>query len=176
MYKKMYYFTFWQTLFFSIYILGADVAMIVLIVTNFLPFWVSVLPTCLLFFGTWHLFHTGFWSPIYLNDTNIKFKGKEYLWDDIKITAYPEGQRSLYYQYVLYIGLEFYTNKKEMKKNSICQVYLNEKNLDMLLAHYNKKILVIDSTGFVQSGMIKAKKQLKIKFEEHNKKFEKKCS
>ena len=63
-----------------------------------------------------------------------------------------------------------------MKKNSICQVYLNEKNLDMLLAHYNKKILVIDSTGFVQSGMIKTKKQLKIKFEEHNKKFEKKCS
>ena len=169
MYKRMYYFTFWQTLFFSFYVLGGDIAMIALIVTNFLPFWVAFLPTCVLFLGTWHLFHTGFWSPIYLNQIKIKFKGQEYFWDDIKIIAYPEGQRSFCYQYVLYFGLEFFSDKKAMKKNSICQVYLNEKNLNMILAYYNKEIFIINPIGFVRSETIKAQKQIKNKIEEHNK-------
>lgn len=176
MYKKMYYFTFWQTIFFSIYVLGGDIAMIALIVTNFLPLWVTFLPTCLLFWGTWHLFHTGFFSPIYLSETKIKFKGQEYFWDDIKITAYPEGKKSICYQYVLYFGLQFFSNKKVMKKNSICQVYLNERNLNMILAHYNKEILIINPIGFVRTEAIKAQKQIKIKIEAHNKKIERKYS
>lgn len=176
MYKKMYYFTFWQTLFFSIYVFGGDIAMIALIVTNFLPLWVTFLPTCLLFLGTWYLFYTGFLSPIYVGETKIKFKGQEYFWDDINITAYPEVQRSVCYQYVLYFGLELFPNKKAMKKNSICQVYLNKKNLDMILAHYNKEIFVINPIGFVQSKTIKAQKQIKTKIEEHNKQIKRKIS
>ena len=50
-----------------------------------------------------------------------------------------------------------------MKKNSICQVYLNEKNLNMILAYYNKEIFIINPIGFVRSETIKAQKQIKNK-------------
>lgn len=160
--KKMYYFTFWQVFFYGFFVFGADMAMIVLIITNYLPLWVTFLPATLLALATWHLFHTGFFSPIYLSETKIKIKGQEYFWDDIKIIAYPEGMKGGFcYQYVLYFGLQFFYSKETMKKKAICQVYLNEKNLDMILAHYNKEILVINSTDFVRSETIKAQKKNK---------------
>ncbi|MBR2926426.1 MAG: hypothetical protein IKC31_02480 [Clostridia bacterium] len=127
MQKKMYYFSFLQTVFFGILVFAADITLILLLLANVLPALLVTLSLCLTLWGTWDLFHTDFFTPVYISKTKIKFKGQEYSWDDIRITAYPEGQRSFYYSYVLYFGLQPSYTKDLLKKNKICQVYLNEK-------------------------------------------------
>ncbi len=169
--KRMYYFTACQTLLWGIIIFGIDVALIALFISNILPLWVSTLPVALAFFATWYLCYDGLFSPICVSETTIKYNGKEYFWNDINVTAYPEGQRSIHYAYELYIGFQIGYTKETIKKHAICRVYLNEKNLDVILSHYKKRIMIVDSNGFCQARTMRTTKKIKNKIDEHNRKI-----
>lgn len=161
-----------QVWFYGCLVFGVDLGLIVWILSNPIKFWPVGFALFFALLGTRHLIKTDFFSPILVCEDKIKFKGQEYGWEAIRITAYPEGQRSFCYAYVLYFGKQYYYTDESIKKNKkICQVYLNEKNLEMILPYYNKKIFIVDRYHIGQMGEIRAPKKIKQKIETHNRRI-----
>ena len=167
MWNKIYYYPLYYMLYLIAGLFVMDVAIITLVITNYLPLLVTIVPLCFFGWVTWYLFYVDFFTPIYMSETKIKFKGKEYCWDDITVTAYPIPARSICDQYDLYFGLQPCCTKEQLKKTAICRVYLQKRNLDKILCYYKKKIVI--ATGCKgYSKTINAAKKLKRKIEDHN--------
>lgn len=165
--EKIYFFTPMQTLCYGIVLLGINLLSLVLM----LYYWFfGVFLACTLLL-TCYFVYTGTFFPICFSEKEIKYRKKAYEWKDIKITAYPEGRRSVHYAYVLYFGTTYFLDKKSLKANKICGVYLNAANLDAILKYYKYKILVVNANDEIEELDIKTSKKLKTKIEAHNRNF-----
>ena len=116
MWSKIYYYPSYYMLYLSVGLFGIDIAIISMVITNYLPLWVTIVPLCFLGWTTWYLFYTDFFTPIYISENKIKFKGKEYCWDEVIVMAYPIPARSICDQYDLYCGLQPCCTKEQLKK------------------------------------------------------------
>lgn len=115
-------------------------------------FWLGLIYLCFNLLISFLMIYENVFTPIYISDNGIKFKSKEYVWDDIKITVYPTRNNLIGHSYFLIISDKYYKNFKNDKlvKKEIMRcpkVYLKLKPLKILLQYYNSKLLVMDFKG-----------------------------
>ncbi len=110
----------------------------------------------------------GITYPIQLNEKGLIYRGKEYNWDNIRITAYQIHSRGIYSAYLLLFGesyLDLKTIKSTRKKGFY--VYLMKKPLLEILNYYKYNILILDYNGIMSE--INSSKQINQLINEHNK-------
>ena len=114
----------------------------------------------------------GYFTPILYNDKVVRCGKKEIKWEDIRITAYPIGGRSIYISYYLLFDTEYLKGKQA--KNVVRQkfyVLLSIESLQIISLYYKQKICVLDSnrTNFTDDLLVS--KKLKQALFEHNTKY-----
>lgn len=104
--------------------------------------------------------------PIYITDNEVEYRGKKYLWSDIKITVYPIGRAG----HLLLINTHYFNDRKDIKRqvrSGPCIFLKNSKILDMILPFYKSKLLVVDRYG-VEIDAINSKRKIFELIKQHN--------
>lgn len=130
--------------------------------------WFLIFGMFLLLLSFWYLVGTGFFTPIYLFEEGIRYKGKTISWTEVKITAYPSLRKSYQYGYYLVFSDKFLYGKElkaEIKNGS--WIFLQEKRLIEILKFYNSKIVVLGSKG-ENEERLRSTKQINSIINEHN--------
>ncbi len=163
MYRKMYYFTPGQTVAFGVVLFVSNAIFLAGLLLDWFLIFLTI-PSIVLSLSA---IKDGYFTPILVSENEIVVRGKIYNWKDLRITAWPEGTRSFQYQYVLYFGNEYFSSKKQMKKTSICKVYLNRRNLELILQGYKHEIRVVDPFGKRQQKIL-TNREIAEKIKVHN--------
>lgn len=112
--------------------------------------------------------------PIYISDRHVGFRGKKYLWKDIKITLTRSAFDN---RYNLIIGTSLGRDKKTIKRQKKlypCIYLKNTKILDMILPYYNSKLTVLSSDGVEETPVFNGtNKKIGAVITEHNFKYKK---
>ena len=161
MYKKIYYYSWFRCYFIVAITMIMALALIILFLYDPSLWWLVTFPFALLILSMGWLIKNNFLKPIFVYEDKIQYKGKEYPWNMLRITVKTVGKRSFHYAYVLYF---------ENEKNKVCEVYLNEGNLDTILNFYPYAIDTFHSHGLEQIAGLKTTKKIKKKIEMHNRK------
>ncbi|MCH5146856.1 MAG: hypothetical protein J1F61_02475 [Clostridiales bacterium] len=107
--------------------------------------------------------------PIYITDNEVEYRGKKYLWSDIKITVYPTGRAG----HLLLINTVYFNNRKDIKRqirNGPCIFLKNSKVLDTILPFYKSKLLIVDRYG-LEIDTIASKRKIFELIKQHNKNY-----
>lgn len=166
-YKKIYSYTtvVVGSIFFSMIFFGMLISVI------FFPkeVWFLIIPMFILLLSGWYAVGIGIIYPIYLSEKGVKYRGKKYIWADIRITAYPIIRRSPQYGYLLLFGKEYFQGEKIKKEiRSGFYVYLKEKPIIEILKYYDKKLLVLDENNILE-GRLRSTRKINNIINEHNK-------
>lgn len=157
----------------AIIIVVALIGMLIPIILFPQKAWFLIIGIFLLLLAAWALIATGFFFPIMITEENVKYRGHEYEWTQIKITAYPALRKSFRYGYYLVFG-ENYLSGKALKTQIRrgFWVYLEERSLLEILKYYNEKIQVINAQETNEKELIKSTSKLKQMINDHNKQFQ----
>lgn len=163
--KKIYSYTtvVFSIIFFSVIFAG----MLITIVLFPQQAWFLIIPMFVLLLSGWYAISVGILYPIYLSERGIKYRGKEYNWNIIKITAFSVPNRGYIESYLLFFG-EKYFDVKEIKneKRKGFYVYLKEKPLLEILKYYKNEIKILGIENQINST-----RKINTIITEHNKKY-----
>ena len=92
----------------------------------------------------------GYFTPVHITEQGIKYRGMQLTWDEIKITAYPQLNKSFQYGYYLIFDNHYIRDLKEIRKKLFltgCRVYMYEKALSMILLHCKYNVLILNPSA-----------------------------
>ena len=143
--------------------------LLLIIISNPKELWFISIPFLIFFSLYIYVISTGNFTPLFLNEYEIVYRGNKLSWDNIKITAYQIPSRGSYPQYILFLSKD-YLDLKEIKTNrgKVFNVFLRKKILLKILNYYKYKILVLDNHGNLSK--INSSKELNQIVNDHNKK------
>lgn len=131
-------------------ILFSMIFFVMLISVIFFPkeVWFLIIPMFILLLSGWYAVGIGIIYPIYLSEKGVKYRGKKYIWADIKITAYSVPNRGFIESYLLFFGEKYFNiNEIKVEKKRGFYVYLMKKPLLEILKYYKDKVLILDMLG-----------------------------
>lgn len=151
---KIFKFITFLTVFTAVTVPVAIIGLIILSI--FMPELLFVtIPAILIMIGTYiAIIVRGEFTPIYLSDKGIEYRGRFIDWMDVKITVIPFSYSpflSLYSRCpcVHYLVFDdkylFGEDAKKQYKKGFC-VYVKKKPLELILQYYQSKILVLDDS------------------------------
>lgn len=164
--KKLYSYT---TVFaWGIFIAALLITMLIFVIIFPKQTWFLCIGIFLLILALWYLICTGFFSPIELTETKIKYRGEIYDWKNIRITVYPVLQRSYQFGYYLVFGID-YLSGKELKKqiHRGFWIYLKKKPLNEILKYYKYEIKILNEIENYDNVM-RSTKKINTIIKEHN--------
>lgn len=88
----------------------------------------------------------GIFTPIRISDSGIKYRKMNLNWDEVKVTAYPQLNKSFRYGYYLILDNCYIDDLKNIRKKLFtgCRVYMDKKVLSVLLPYCKNKILILN--------------------------------
>ncbi|MDE7394598.1 MAG: hypothetical protein K2M95_00550 [Clostridiales bacterium] len=111
--------------------------------------------------------------PIYVTDEKVSQGKVEYKWEDVRMTAVPFIARYRRIFYMLLLRTDYIRDLKTCKKETrkgLC-VLMTPQLLNILLPHYNNKILVLDEYGYEEVPCA-SRKEVNQMIVSHNAKFD----
>ena len=140
------------------------------IVSNlqFLEVWWMWLPVVELSALVYFLFGRNVIYPVSIYPDRVCYRGKQYRWEEIKITAYPTSNRSSRHTYILLFGTHYFYNHnmREVQRKGF-YVYANATVVTEILRYYHRKIWIMDWWG--NQAPINATAKVNRLIREHNK-------
>lgn len=149
---KMYILPHWSIIALSIiYILGVA-SMVTACVLFFRKLWWVIIVIVLLCILAIVEIRKGFFKPILINSQRVKYKGYEYLWEDIRLTICQVGTNG----FNIVIGTEYATDEKIIKSAYKKHFYtlLKMESLDIVLRFSKHRIKIVNGCGEEISQMI----------------------
>lgn len=164
--KKLYCYT--TTIALGITMAALLVGMLITVILFPKDTWFLIIGIFLVLLMFWYMIGTGIFTPIYLYEKRIKYRGKEYDWENIRITAVSVPNRGYIESYYLVFGQE-YLFGKDLKKQIRYGfwVYLKKKPLNEILKYYNKKIKILSDSENAW-GSINSTKKINAIIQKHN--------
>ncbi len=115
----------------------------------------------------------GGFTPIHISDDGIVYRKLSLSWDEIKITAYPQLNKSLRYGYYLIFDRNYIYDLKSIRKKLFngCRVYMDKKSLDIILSYCKHRVVILDPSA-TSECLPNSTLQCNALLVEFNKKFE----
>ena len=95
----------------------------------------------------------GFFTPLRISDEGIKYRKIHLSWDEIRVTAYPQLNKSFQYGYYLILDNHYLRDLQSIRKKLYmgCRVYMDKKSLPIILSHCKTKILILNPSATSES-------------------------
>lgn len=153
--NKLYLYKTW--IFYILLILCCIFASIIgtVILWDMLPFRIFFIITSVVFLLYFiYCIGVGYFTPIHISNEGIKYRKLQLSWDEIKITAYPQLNKSFQYGYYLIIDDHYIKNLNDIRRKIFingCRVYMDKKTLPIILSHCKYKILILNPSATRES-------------------------
>lgn len=168
--KENKYYSFSNTITATLLFCILQVGLIAIVLSDINTYWYFIFLFLFNIYISYYAVKTGYFQPIYISADGVKYKDRLYEWKNLYITLYPSLHRSLQYGYYIMFDdkyLDVCEIKSKIKKGFY--IYLRTMPLKNIIENYNKKILILDTSG--DEGEINSTKQINLAIKTHNNKY-----